>query len=58
MEINEEWPDGSTKMKVGVFNQIQEHKHIDMETKSEVNKTIGKLNYIPTHNSQLVHEKL
>ena len=45
-------------MKVGVFNQIQEHKHIDMETKSEVNKTIGKLNYIPTHNSQLVHEKL
>jgi len=30
------------------FNRIQERKHIDIETKSEVNKTIGKLNYIPT----------
>ena len=35
-------------MKVGVFYQIQELKHIDMETKSEVSKTIGKLKYIPT----------
>ena len=49
---------GAPKRRWVFLNHIQEHKHIEIETKSEVNKTIGKLNYIPTYNSQLVHEKL